>query len=33
MTQKLLFIINPNAGKGEIRETALDCIDLFVKAG
>lgn len=33
MRQKLLFIINPNAGKGAIRTAALDCIDVFVRAG
>ncbi len=33
MPRKLLFVINPSAGKGAIREKALDCIDLFVQAG
>ena len=33
MPQKLLFIVNPNSGKGEIRHHAIDCIDRFVKAG
>lgn len=33
MPQKLLFIINPDAGKGAIREKTLDCIDLFVREG
>ncbi|MBQ8144708.1 MAG: YegS/Rv2252/BmrU family lipid kinase [Butyricicoccus sp.] len=31
--QKLLFVINPNAGKGEIRQHALACVDQFVRAG
>lgn len=33
MPQKLLFVINPDAGKGTIREKTLDCIDLFVREG
>lgn len=33
MNQKLLFIINPHAGKGAIQNSALGCIDIFVKAG
>lgn len=33
MPQKLLFVINPSAGKGAIREKTLDCIDLFVQSG
>lgn len=31
--QKMLFVINPNAGKGEIKLHALACIDQFVRAG
>lgn len=31
--QKMLFVINPNAGKGEIKQHALSCIDQFVRAG
>ena len=31
--QRLLFIVNPNSGKGEMRHQAIDCIDRFVKAG
>ena len=33
MNQKLLFIINPHAGQGAIQNSALGCIDIFVKAG
>lgn len=33
MKPKLLFIVNPNAGKGAIHGAALDCIDIFVQAG
>lgn len=33
MRPKLLFIVNPNAGKGAIHSAALDCIDIFVQAG
>lgn len=33
MPRKLLFVINPSAGKGAIHEKALSCIDLFVRAG
>lgn len=33
MPRKLLFVVNPNAGKGAIHEKALSCIDLFVRAG
>ena len=33
MPQRLLFIVNPNSGKGEMRHQAIDCIDRFVKAG
>ncbi len=31
--KKLLFIYNPRAGKGQIRGSLLDIIDVFVKAG
>lgn len=33
MPQKLLFVINPHSGKGEMRHLGIDCIDRFVKAG
>lgn len=33
MSKQLLFLINPKAGKSEIRADALDIIDLFVRAG
>ena len=33
MPQNLLFIVNPHAGKGEMRYILIDCIDQFVKAG
>ena len=33
MPQNLLFIVNPNSGKGEMRHHAIDCIDRFVRAG
>ncbi len=32
MPQKLLFIVNPNSGKGEMRLHVVDCVDQFVKA-
>ena len=31
--QKLLFIVNPNSGKGEIRQHLLGCVEQFVRAG
>ena len=31
--QKLLFIVNQNAGKGEIRQHLLGCVDQFVRGG
>lgn len=31
--EKLLWIVNPHSGSGEIREDMLDCIDIFCKAG
>lgn len=31
--KKLLFIYNPKAGKGQIRNNLLDILDIFVKAG
>ncbi|MDO4333274.1 MAG: YegS/Rv2252/BmrU family lipid kinase [Eubacteriales bacterium] len=31
--KRLLFIFNPKAGKGQIRNHLLDIIDIFVKAG
>ena len=33
MTQKLLFIVNPKAGKGKIKPKLADVIDLFNKYG
>ncbi len=33
MPGKLLWIVNPLAGKAEIKQHALACIDTFVKAG
>lgn len=33
MQRRLLFLINPYAGKAEIKVKALDIIDLFVKSG
>ena len=33
MGKKLLFLINPNSGKSEIKTRALDVIDLFVRSG
>ncbi|MDD2970975.1 MAG: YegS/Rv2252/BmrU family lipid kinase [Lachnospiraceae bacterium] len=31
--KKMLFVYNPHAGKGQIRNNLLDIIDIFVKAG
>lgn len=33
MSEKLLFIVNPHAGKGLIRTHLLDIVDIMVKAG
>ena len=33
MRQKLLFLFNPKAGKGQIRNCLLDIIDIFTKHG
>lgn len=33
MNQRLLFIVNPHAGKGAIQADALSCIDIFIRAG
>lgn len=33
MSQRMLFIYNPRAGKAQIRSNLLDIIDIFVKAG
>ena len=33
MSEKMLFIYNPRAGKAQIRSNLLDIIDIFVKAG
>ncbi len=31
--RRMLFLINPHAGKAEIKGKALDLIDLFVRGG
>ena len=31
--KKMLFIYNPKAGKGKIKNNLSDIIDIFVKAG
>lgn len=31
--EKMLFIYNPKAGKGQIKNNLSDIIDIFVKAG
>ena len=31
--KKMLFIYNPKAGKGQIKNNLSDIIDIFVKAG
>ncbi len=33
MSQRMLFVYNPRAGKAQIRSNLLDIIDIFVKAG
>lgn len=33
MNRRLLFIINPNAGKGAIQTSTLGCINTFVQSG
>lgn len=33
MPQSLLFVVNPNSGKGEMRHHIVDCVDAFVRAG
>ena len=33
MSQKLLFIINPHSGKGQIKNNLVDIVDIMVKAG
>ena len=30
---KMLFIVNPRAGKGRIRSHFLDIVDIFIKGG
>ena len=32
MPQRLLFVVNPNSGKGEMRHHVVDCVDAFVRA-
>lgn len=32
MPQRLLFVVNPNSGKGEMRHHIVDCVDAFVRA-
>ena len=31
--RRMLFLINPHAGKAEIKGRALDLVDLFVRGG
>lgn len=31
--QKMLFIVNPHAGRGEMRDYLMDCLEIFGKAG
>lgn len=31
--KKMLFVYNPNAGKGLLRPKVSDIVDIFVKAG
>ena len=31
--QKLLWIVNPHAGRGQIRERMMDILDIFIKSG
>ncbi|MEG0107955.1 MAG: diacylglycerol kinase family protein, partial [Lachnospiraceae bacterium] len=31
--KKLLFIYNPNSGKGQIKAKLAEILDIFVKAG
>ena len=33
MVQKLLFIVNPHSGKGQIKNHLLQIVDIMVKAG
>ena len=33
MAKKLLFVFNPFAGKGQLKENLLDIIDIFTKGG
>ena len=33
MKKKLLLMLNPHAGKAEVKNKLLDIVDLFVKAG
>lgn len=33
MKKKLLFVLNPHSGKGQIRGKLLDIVDTFIKAG
>lgn len=33
MPQRLLFVVNPNSGKGEMRHHIVECVDAFVRAG
>ena len=33
MEKKLLFVLNPHAGRGAVRESFLDVIDSFVHEG
>ena len=31
--KKVLFIVNPRSGKGQIRNALLDIADIFIKGG
>ncbi len=33
MSKRVLFIINPRSGKGQIKEHLADILDIMVKAG
>lgn len=33
MPQRLLFVVNPNSGKGEMRHHIVECVDAFIRAG
>ena len=33
MSKRLLFIVNPRSGKGQIKEHLADILDIMIKAG